>query len=229
MPVFTPVPILAHAEARTATLSARHRSQLVTGHRGWLLHFRGQVLAQKGFENYSQGIRQQALALFGNRQHEGLMVAEGHSPRFVDEVRNSTFCLVTVGNGWGHIEVPIILGCIPVLVMNDVLAPWENVLDVASFGLRIPRAQLPSLPDTLRSLSGWRVRELQHGLARVWERYTYSSLVVAERTRRCFVKGKSTHLSSECQRSAEDATGLTGRDAIDTLMHVLKTKLLERD
>ena len=49
------------------------------------------------------------------------------------------------------------MGCIPVVVQDEILVPWENVLDFGSFGLRIPRAQLPRLPQILRAIPEERV------------------------------------------------------------------------
>ena len=86
------------------------------------------------------------------------------NPNPVQQLRNATFCAVFPGNGWGHLEAPIIMGCIPVVVQDEILVPWENVLDFGSFGLRIPRAQLPRLPQILRAIPEERVRQLQRGL-----------------------------------------------------------------
>ena len=38
------------------------------------------------------------------------------SPGYPHPVLRSTFCGVFPGNGWGHIETPILLGCIPVVI-----------------------------------------------------------------------------------------------------------------
>ena len=43
------------------------------------------------------------------------------------------------------------------VVQDEILVPWENVLDFGSFGLRIPRAQLPRLPQILRAIPEERV------------------------------------------------------------------------
>ena len=39
----------------------------------------------------------------------------------MQELRNATFCAVFPGNGWGHLEAPIIMGCIPVVVQDEIL------------------------------------------------------------------------------------------------------------
>jgi hypothetical protein len=62
------------------------------------------------------GIRQQAVALFKGREAEGIVVSDKHSPHYLKEMLNATFCPVFPGNGWGHIESPLMLGCIPVVV-----------------------------------------------------------------------------------------------------------------
>ena len=116
----------------------------------------------------------------------------------MQELRNATFCAVFPGNGWGHLEAPIIMGCIPVVVQDEILVPWENVLDFGSFGLRIPRAQLPRLPQILRAIPEERVRQLQRGLVAVWERFTYSSVArAAASRRRCAPQGEEDSQSAE--------------------------------
>ena len=196
------------------------------GRHGWLLHFRGQVHpGGNNYANYSFGIRQQALALFGGRTAEGLLVDERHSGQFISEMLNSTFCAVLPGNGWGHIEAPVMMGCIPVIVQDQILSPWEDVLDFSQFALRVPRAQLPDLPDILRRVPEARIRQLQRGLARVWERFTYSSLALAEVGRRCEAGDCPSSRRNEAYLSHP---ALTGRDAVDTLMHVLKARLAKR-
>ena len=106
-----------------------------------LFHWRGQVLWK--LPQYSMGIRHQLVTLFRGMEREGVVVSHEHSPGFLAEMRRSTFCGVCPGNGWGHLETPVLLGCIPVVFMDDILTPWEGVLDFSSFGVRVPRRRLP--------------------------------------------------------------------------------------
>ena len=119
------------------------------------------------------------------------------------------------------------LGCIPVVVQDNILTPWEDVLAFDAYGLRVPRARLPSLVDIVRDVPAPRVKELQQGLSRVWERFSYSSLALAERRRRCVGLG-----AAGCKLPAAEQylahPSLTGEDAMDTLMQVLKAKLVQR-
>ena len=113
-------------------------------------------------------------------------------------------------------------------MQDDILTPWENVLDFSSFGVRLPRAQLHRLPQILRAIPPHRVAEMQLALGKVWERFTFSSLAIAERDRHC----AAAPASRDCRDMRRGLSGrggeATGKDAIDTLMQVLHARLLRR-
>ena len=218
MPVFTPI-------TQIYTSPHLHGNKIAKGGRRLLFSWRGQVLYH--FPRYSLGIRQQLCSLFQGARWEaqGVVVSDKHSGHYLDEMLNSRFCGVFPGNGWGHIETPILLGCIPVVIQDAILSPWENVLNFSAYAVRIERAQMHRLPEILRSISPQRVRAMQAALARVWERFTYSSLGIAERDRRC---AESPH-SRSCNALTEGLRGhsahATGNDALSTLMQVLQLRL----
>ena len=218
MPVFTSV--------KQIFTSPHLHPEESRGARTILFHWRGQVLHQ--FPAYSLGIRQQLYHMYKNREREGIVVSDKHSGNYIREILNSRFCGVFPGNGWGHIETPILLGCIPVVVQDEILTPWENVLDFSSFGVRLPRAQLHRLPQILRAIPPRRVAEMQLALGKVWERFTFSSLAIAERDRHC----AAAPASRDCRTMRRGLSGrggeATGKDAIDTLMQVLHARLLRR-
>ena len=46
---------------------------------------------------------------------DGCLMIGGHSRDYIADLQRSVFCGVLPGNGWGHIEEPVIHGCIPVI------------------------------------------------------------------------------------------------------------------
>lgn len=141
MPVFTSVGILRRV-THILPREAQPRRHL-------LFTWRGQHLPE--FPKYSMGIRHQVsrrtlpqcagplglsslglqvISLWGDKPEwraKGVLVSAGHSRSYFDEIKSSVFCGVFPGNGWGHLELPILLGCIPVVVQDDILVPFENV------------------------------------------------------------------------------------------------------
>lgn len=224
MPVYTSMKQLGKSPYLQPSTVERLNQQ-----RDILFSWRGQVLQQ--FPKYSLGIRQQVVALFKDLDKEGIVVSAKHSTTYLEEILRSKFCGVFPGNGWGHIETPILLGCIPVIVQDDILVPFENVLNFSRFAIRLPRAKLPQLPQILRAIPESRVAELQRGLSLVWERFTYSSLAIAERRRLCGKNGWSGEREGcrPTNRRRENAfltnPNLKGVDALDTLLQVLKSRL----
>merc|ERR1711871_804212 len=92
-------------------------------------------------------------------------------------MRNATFCGAFPGDGWsGGISSAVFAGCVPVIVMDGIEMPFENVLNYDSFSVRIAEAEIPNLPNLLRGISPARVATLQAGLAIVRSRFGYSSI-----------------------------------------------------
>mmetsp|Transcript_21454 Transcript_21454/g.54885 ORF Transcript_21454/g.54885 Transcript_21454/m.54885 type:complete len:272 (+) Transcript_21454:253-1068(+) len=233
MPVFTSINQIAKSPHLLPAHTRRPRRLL--------FHWRGQVLYH--FPNYSFGIRQQVCDLYSDRagsskwRDQGILVSGKHSVKYLDEMLSSKFCGVFPGNGWGHIETPILLGCIPVVVQDAILTPWENVLDFSSFALRLPRSDIPRLPEILRAVPESKIASMQEAMSRVWERFTYSSLVVAEHDRQCNWPMANRDTCQQLKRKfalegrrrlPPKPRKLSGRDAIDTLMQVLQARLLSQ-
>lgn len=83
---------------------------------------------------YSFGLRQQLYTLLNGRPDQckcadpghlkqtdhhcppggdpdGCLLVGGHSRDYIGDLQRSVFCVVLPGNGWGHIEEPVIHGC----------------------------------------------------------------------------------------------------------------------
>ena len=150
-----------------------------------------------------------ACAAGGGKDVDGCLLVGGHSKDYIYDLQRSVFCGMLPGNGWGHIEEPIISGCIPVIVMPDIHVQLEGLVDLSKIAVRaypwtahahthtlhqprrahrmypcvqvrIERHELPHLVEILRALSPSKVASMQAEIAKVWERYTYSGLFKRE-------------------------------------------------
>ena len=64
----------------------------------------------------------------------------------------SRFPAVLLGDGWSsRSEDAILHGCIPVVIMDNVHAVFESILDWDLFSVRIKESMLEHLPQVSRS------------------------------------------------------------------------------
>lgn len=57
---------------------------------------------------------------------------------YSEHLARSRFCLAAPGDGWSpRVEDAVLHGCIPVIVMDDVHAVFETMLDWDSFSVRV--------------------------------------------------------------------------------------------
>ncbi|KAK9814866.1 hypothetical protein WJX73_000785 [Symbiochloris irregularis] len=107
---------------------------------------------------YSHGVRQTIINMFSNT--EGFFLREkleGHDPlsreQMFQEMGRSHFCLAASGSGWGvRLKLAAMLGCIPLVIQDDVRMPFEDVLPYAQFAVRLPQHMIHALPQTLEGL-----------------------------------------------------------------------------
>ena len=71
------------------------------------------------------------------------------------------------GNGWGHIEEPVIHGCIPVVIMPGIHVQLEDALDLRRYAVRVDRSELPRLLEKLRAISPAQIEKMQAALRTV--------------------------------------------------------------
>ena len=65
----------------------------------------------------------------------------------------SHFCLAPSGDGWGtRLKLAIRLGCIPLVIQDGVVLPFEEVLPYQDFAIRLPQHMTYRLPQILDSL-----------------------------------------------------------------------------
>lgn len=180
---------------------------------------------------YSLGIRQAVYRAAVAAHAEGADDIEviGHIPqdwwhvKYHAKLRDATFCGAFPGDGWsGGISSAVFAGCVPVIVMDGIQMPFENVLDYGAFAVRIAEADVPRLPKLLRALPADRVAKLQAGLERVRSRFGYASLARNE-----------LRLSLAAGHTREYLTRLAAEsdqheDALQTVLRVLLFRAARR-
>lgn len=83
----------------------------------------------------------------------------------------SKFCLVIPGDGWSaRYEDAATHGCVPVIIMDNTLGPFEALIDYSQFSIRVGEHELHKLVDILLAVTPERLAQLQAGLARAWMR-----------------------------------------------------------
>ena len=61
--------------------------------------------------------------------------------------------------------------CLPVIIQDKVQVAFETVLDLPSFSLRIPEADMERVPEILGAVAPERIQAMQQALAAVWRRW----------------------------------------------------------
>jgi len=95
--------------------------------------------------------------------------------RYIDELTNSVFCFVSRGvTLWTRRLFESILGgCIPVLLNDHVVLPFEDWIDYNRFLIRLPESAVRSVLPILESLSPAAILAKQLELERVKHFFCY--------------------------------------------------------
>ncbi|KAL4425009.1 hypothetical protein ABPG77_002894 [Micractinium sp. CCAP 211/92] len=150
-----------------------------TRERTWLGFHRGRVQPEN--MQFARGIRQRLAKLAeeqGWAKRHRILVGEEKEVEgdYSSLLASSVFCLVLPGDGWtARMEDAMLHGCIPVIIMDEVHVAFESALDLASVSLRIPQSDMHRLPEILQAVPEELRQQMRHNLARVWQRYAYTS------------------------------------------------------
>jgi hypothetical protein len=140
-----------------------------------LMYFKGDVGTGR-LKWYSRRIRQTLYELSQKdkwREKYNIMIGYPHDlpSGYGEWLARSKFCLVAPGDGWSaRMEDAILHGCIPCIIMDNVHAVFESIMDVDQFSVRIKESQMTKLPDILLSIPEDRIQRMQRRIARVWHR-----------------------------------------------------------
>ena len=97
--------------------------------------------------------------------------------QYVAEMRNSQFCLSPRGiRAWaGRLYDYILLGdgCIPVILSDHLILPFQSLLDWSSFTIRIPEARAADLDQILANYSSSQLRTMMKKICEVRHSFIY--------------------------------------------------------
>lgn len=83
-------------------------------------------------------------------------------------------CLIhtlLTGDGFStRLEDAVLHGCVPVIIQDNVHAPFESILAYEAFSVRVAESQVERLPHILTEISAKELKRLQRNLGRVWHR-----------------------------------------------------------
>ncbi len=78
----------------------------------------------------------------------------GCTPHTCQDIASHKFCLAPVGGGYGKRQMhSIFMGCVPVLIGDGVLQPFEPEIDWGRFSVSVEEGDIPSLPKILAAIS----------------------------------------------------------------------------
>eukprot|EP00898_Chlorokybus_atmophyticus_P003505 jgi/Chlat1/4155/Chrsp27S04260 len=129
--------------------------------------------------DYSDGVRQEVKRLF--EKEPDFKVVRWSNDAGLD-MRTSLFCLAPTGHGWGiRLPMAVLQGCIPVIIQDDTMQYFEDILPYEDFSLRVAQKDIPKLPTILRAVPPEEIARKQAMLARVWRYFLWDKPGVAFR------------------------------------------------
>lgn len=140
---------------------------------------------------YSMGVRQAVWRAKLWAEPDMKIVSAG-IPDYMSIARTAKFCLHTEGNSWGTRLIDYAaLECLPLIVNDGMVLPYERVLPYSDFALHYSKADVEQIPTRLRAINETTQLKMhaalrQHKRAFIWFRpeglaYEYALASLGER------------------------------------------------
>lgn len=127
--------------------------------------------------------RNEVVRLFGGEP--GFQVNCKENPEaptmdYLEEMRQSTFCITPAGHvPWSARMIEAVLtGCIPVLLADNIVLPFERLIDWDEFVVRLHSTKLRFVPQVLRSYSSEQIAAMQAAMAKAAPRLEFQEAPV---------------------------------------------------
>lgn len=141
------------------------------------VYFRGKIQFDGGATRpgYSRGVRAQLNSTYHSDPF--FSINEGHSPSYIDELTDSKMCLAPPGYAlWTpRLTEAILVGCIPLVIGDDVELPFEGLVDYRSLAVRVHEKDTGSLANIVKGISDDALEKKRSNVRHVWQRYRYNN------------------------------------------------------
>lgn len=93
-----------------------------------------------------------------------------HYPKIL---RSSTFCLIFRGERMGQFGLleAMAANCIPLIIMNSQILPFEEILDWKLFSVLVMEKHLNTIIDVVTAISEKRIKQMQANLLHIYQSY----------------------------------------------------------
>ncbi|KAG2491598.1 hypothetical protein HYH03_010164 [Edaphochlamys debaryana] len=108
---------------------------------------------------YSQGVRQ--LVHYHHHMRPGYKIVT-KDPLYQVDLLNYKWCLSPSGGGHGHRQaLAAVVGCLPLVISDDVMQPFEPEMDWSQFSIRVAHADIPGLHEVLGGVGEAKYQRMQ--------------------------------------------------------------------
>ena len=144
----------------------------------WLGHFGGTVVSLSVKDErgsfYSKGVRQYIKKHYSH--DPDFKITGTRIDTYIHDMMSSTFCLCPEGwHAWNPRPYQaVILGCIPVLLSEEIELAFEDFIDYSKFMIRVRPKDVNKLKTILTSVESNEVKMMQKEMEKVWKLFSYS-------------------------------------------------------
>lgn len=95
---------------------------------------------------------------------------------YVEHMKNSKYCICAAGfevNSPRIVE-SIYYDCVPVIIADNFVLPFSDVLNWSTFSVTLPESEIPNLKSILSSISDRQYRAMQKRLSKVRQHFLWN-------------------------------------------------------
>jgi hypothetical protein len=143
------------------------------------VYFRGKIEfhGEATRPGYSRGVRKRINATyFTYPPNQNIAIREGHSKYYLQELQNSKLCLAPPGYAlWTpRLTESVIVGCVPLIIGDDIELPFEWLVDYRSFAVRVSEGNAHKIEEIVDKIGNDALERKRIALQVHWRRFVYN-------------------------------------------------------